>query len=214
MGGMACTARSAGHLHMLSMQGERARTANHDIQVVALVPQFEIVRRIPAEAARRNARSAGYRFHCDLALKQVRIAGGVWTRCTGSTIHRLNSCVIVMAIGTVDLRTGCQRAVGDDVPIGGNHVRAQAGNFGARYAAWRNDGVKRRSRHELNPGVICRGIAQVVLPLGISPEANTRGSGIRILRFVAAVGMALETDFVLVDAARQEGVRARLPSYS
>jgi len=119
-----------------------------------------------------------------------------------------------MAIGAVDLRTGGQGAGCDDVPIGGNHVRPQAGNFGARYAAWRNDGVKRGSRHELNPGVICRGIAQVVLPLGISPEANTRGSGIRILRFVAAVGMALETDFVLVHAARQERVRARLPSYS
>jgi len=82
MGGMARTARSAGHLHMLSVQGERARTAHHDIQVVALVAQLEIVGRIPPEAARRTARSAGYRFHGRLALQKVRIAGGMWPRRT------------------------------------------------------------------------------------------------------------------------------------
>src|SRR5689334_17834145 len=82
MAGVARTASSSGDLDMLIVQVARARTAHHDIHVVALVAQLEIVACIPRAGARRTARSAGYRFHGRLALQKVRIAGGMWPRRT------------------------------------------------------------------------------------------------------------------------------------
>src|SRR5581483_3921613 len=57
-------------------------------------------------------------------------------------------------------------------------------------------------------------IPNVVLPLGIASETDSRGPGVGALRFIAAVGVTCETDLVFVAALGEEFIGGGLAAHT
>lgn len=57
---------------------------------------------------------------------------------------------------------------------------------------------------EFESSIEAVGIALIRLPLGVPSEADTHSAGVKKLRFVGAVRVALEADFVFIRGLRKE----------
>ena len=130
---------------------------------------------------------------------------------------QIASCIVVVAIATVDVSGARKLAVGHGRSARRDWLASQAWHIAPqarRQIPGPCHGMKRRAELELQAGVEAVGAASLECSLRIAPVADAHHAEIGGLRLIGAVGMTLKANLVFVAALEYVGIDCGLPFYA